>query len=99
MLTDEQNMYDNERIRRDPLFLMPAIPLTFRASPEFATQVDEFARKLGLSRSDYVRAALEEKNARALSERVRFLSRTLSSENGGIGEELDGASGDGLADH
>ena len=78
---------------------MSPIPITFRASPEFAAQLDEFARASGLSRSEYVRAALEEKNGRALAERVRFLSRLFSAESAQIGEELDSASGDGLADH
>jgi len=92
-------MYYNYRIQNYAAASMSPVPITFRASPEFAAQVDEFARAMGLSRSDYVRAALEEENGRALAERVRFLSRTLSAEHQQIHEELGGTTGDGLADH
>jgi hypothetical protein len=91
-------MYDNHRIQSDRPSDMSAIPITFRASPEFAATVDDFARASGVSRSDYVRVALEEKNARMLAERVRFLSRTLSAGSEQIDNELDGSTGDGLAD-
>jgi predicted transcriptional regulator len=77
---------------------MRAIALTFRASPEFASQVDQLAQCSGMSRSDYVRQALEEKNARALAERIAFLSRKLSTVHWQISEELDATAGDGLAD-
>jgi len=91
-------MYDNNRIRFDQPSEMSAIPITFRASSEFAATVDEFARASGVSRSDYVRVALEEKNARVLAERVRFLSRMLSAQSEQLDDELDGSTGDGLAD-
>jgi hypothetical protein len=77
---------------------MRAVMLAFRANSDFAAQVDQLARFSGVSRSDYVRQAVEEKNARALAERVAFLSQALSTIHRQFNEELDASSGDGLAD-
>jgi predicted transcriptional regulator len=76
---------------------MRSVALTFRADADFISEVDRFARSSGVSRSDYVRRAVEEKNARALAERIAFLSRTLSASHKKINEELEGSLGDGLA--
>ena len=76
---------------------MRAVMLAFRANPDFAAQVDHLARVSGVSRSDYVRQAVEEKNSRALRERVAFLSQTLSTGHRQFNEELDATLGDGLA--
>ena len=77
---------------------MRAIMLAFRADPAFAATVDQFAQQSGVSRSDYVRRAVEEKNARALEERIAFLSQALSADHRQAGEQLDATAGDGLAD-
>jgi len=71
--------------------------LTFRADADFVAEVDALARSSGVSRSDYVRQAVEEKNARALAERMAFLSKTLSARHASINQELEDAVGDGLA--
>jgi len=71
--------------------------LTFRADAAFVAEVDALARASGVSRSDYVRQAVEEKNARALAERMAFLSKTLSASHASINQELEGSVGDGLA--
>ena len=71
--------------------------LTVRADADFVAEVDALARASGVSRSDYVRQAVEEKNARALAERMVFLSKTLSARNASINQELEDAVGDGLA--
>lgn len=71
--------------------------LTVRADADFVAEVDALARAYGVSRSDYVRQAVEEKNARALAERMVFLSKTLSARNASINQELEDAVGDGLA--
>ena len=60
-------------------------------------QVDALAKATGVSRSDYVRQAVEEKNARALAERVAFLSKALAASHKGVNEELEDSLGDGLA--
>ena len=76
---------------------MRAIMLAFRADPALAAEGDEFARQAGVSRSDYVRRAVEEKNARVLEERVAFLSQALSADHRQADEQLDATAGDGLA--
>jgi len=73
------------------------IPLTFRAAADFVTETSELARFAGVSRSDYIRQAVEEKNARLLAKRMVFLSERLSAEHLAISDALDGATGDGLA--
>lgn len=73
------------------------VPLTFRAAAVFVTETNELARSAGVSRSDYIRQAVEEKNARLLAKRMAFLSERLSTEHLAISDALDGAAGDGLA--
>jgi len=76
---------------------MRAVAVTFRADADFISEVDRFARSNGLSRSDYVRCAVAEKNARAWADRIAFLSRTLSAPHKQTNVELEGSQGDGLA--
>ena len=76
---------------------MGTVPLTYRSSPEFAAKTDELARYARMTRSEYVRKAVEEKNERTLAERIVFLSRTLSAKHLEINEEMNDSIGDGLA--
>ena len=76
---------------------MGAVPLTFRTTPEFAAKTDELARYARMTRSEYVREAVEEKNERTLAVRIAFLSRTLSAKHLEINEEMRASVGDGLA--
>jgi len=73
------------------------VPLTFRAAAVFITETNKLARFAGISRSDYIRQAVEEKNARLLAKRMAFLSERLSAEHLAISDALDGVAGDGLA--
>ena len=77
---------------------MGATPLTFRATTELVEQTDELARLSGMSRSDYLRKAIEEKNERTLAGRIAFLSRTLSEKHLEINEAMDASLRDGLAE-
>ena len=76
---------------------MGAVPLTFRSSTELVEQTDELARLSGMSRSDYLRKAIEEKNQRTLAERIVFLSQALSAKHLEINETMDASLRDGLA--
>ncbi len=76
---------------------MGTVPLTYRATPDFAAKTDELARYARMTRSEYVRKAVEEKNERTLAERIAFLSRTLSAKHLEINEEMNASVGDGLA--
>lgn len=77
---------------------MGAVPLTFRSPTELVQQTDELARLSGMSRSDYLRKAIEEKNARTLAERMVFLSRVLAAKHLEINEAMDASLRDGLAE-
>lgn len=77
---------------------MGATPLTVRSTTELVKQTDELARLSGMSRSDYLRKAIEEKNERTLAGRIAFLSRTLSAKHVEINEAMDASLRDGLAE-
>lgn len=77
---------------------MGAIPLTFRSTTELVEQTDELARLSGMSRSDYLRKAIEEKNQRTLAERIAFLSHALSAKHLEINAAMDASLRDGLAE-
>lgn len=77
---------------------MRTVALTFRAETDLVNEVDALARSSGVSRSDYIRQALEEKNARALAQRMTFLSKALSARHLKVNNEIDASLGDGLAD-
>ncbi len=74
------------------------VALTFRAPSDFIKTTDDLARFSGVSRSDYIRQAVEEMNARTLAKRMTFLSGRLNAETLAINEALDASLGDGLAD-
>ena len=71
--------------------------LAFRADFSFAEEVGKLAAALGLSRSEYLRQAVEEKNRRTIEERIRFLSRTLSAKSAAENQAMDDTTNDGLA--
>jgi len=71
--------------------------LSFRTTQEFAMQTREFARRAGMSSSDYVREAVREKNERAMAERMAFLSRRLSARSLAENESMNDSLEDGLA--
>lgn len=77
---------------------MGAVPLTFRSPTELVEQTDELARLSGMSRSDYLRKAIEEKNERTLAERIAFLSHALSAKHLEINKAMDASLRDGLAE-
>ena len=72
--------------------------LSFRSHAELVEQTNAFARLSGMSRSDYLRKAIEEKNERTLAERIAFLSRALSAKHLEINETMDASLRDGLAE-
>ncbi len=75
---------------------MQSATLSFRASPELAEQTKALAQALHMSSSDYVREAVQEKNQRALRERIVFLSAQLSARHLSENQAMDSTSRDGL---
>ena len=76
---------------------MSTATLSFRASTEFAEQTKALASLFNLASSEYLRAAVREKNERVLKDRMTFLSQKLSAQHLLENETMDTAMGDGLA--
>lgn len=76
-------------MRAQPLF-------SFRATAAFVDTTAQYAKLTGLSRSEYARQAIEEKNHRIMDERIRLLSQQLSTHSLTLNESMDDASADGL---
>jgi predicted DNA-binding protein len=76
---------------------MRATTLSFRAPDEFAEQTRSLAKAMGLKSSDYIRAAVHEKNEREMSARIAALSKKLSAKHLAFNEAIDDSVGDGLA--
>jgi hypothetical protein len=75
---------------------MSASTLSFRASPEFAEQTRSLASLFNMPSSEYLRAAVREKNERVLKDRMTYLSKQLSAKHLLENEAMDAATGDGL---
>ena len=71
--------------------------LSFRTEAALAEEISFFAKSVQQNRSDYIEQAVKEKNERTLAERIAFLSIKLSPQCRSLCEEMDEASGDGLA--
>lgn len=71
--------------------------LSFRSTTAFAKKVSAFAKKLGVSRSEYTRIAVEELNRRVMSDRIKVLSIELSAQSLVASEAMDDSIGDGLS--
>ena len=71
--------------------------LSFRTEAALAEETTLFAKSAQQNRSDYIEQAVREKNERALAERIAFLSIKLSPQSLSVCEEMDDATGDGLA--
>ena len=71
--------------------------LSFRAEPDLIEQIALAAKIVRQNRSDYMKQAVGERNERILTERVAFLSKKLSAQSLAVCEEMDAATGHGLA--
>jgi len=72
--------------------------LSVRFPAERVEQNNEFARLAGMSRSDNLRKAIEEKNEPTPAERIVFLSHAVSAKQLEINEAMDASLRDGLAE-
>jgi hypothetical protein len=75
---------------------MHATTLSFRAGEEFAQQTRALAGAVGLKSSEYIRAAVCEKNERVMAERIAMLSKKLAAEHLTFNESIEGSLADGL---
>lgn len=69
---------------------------SFRASESFVDTTTQYAKLTGVSRSEYARQAIEEKNRRILEQRIHMLSNQLLAQSLAINESLDDTLSDGL---
>ena len=76
---------------------MSQIAVTFRADRALAAAAEQLAAAHGLSKSDYLRQALEEKNQRMLAGRIAFLSNALRERARAEAQSMESSAGDGLA--
>ncbi len=76
---------------------MSQVAVTFRAERALAAAAEQLAAAHGLSKSDYLRQALEEKNQRMLAGRIAFLSHALRERFDAEAHGMDATAGDGLA--
>jgi hypothetical protein len=69
---------------------------SFRVSESFVDTTTQYAKLTGVSRSEYARQAIEEKNRRIIEERIHMLSKQLSAQSLAVNESLDDTITDGL---
>ena len=70
--------------------------LSLRTSTELAQQTGFYAQFMGLSKTRYVEQAIQEKNERAMVDRLQKLSRQLSPKSLEENQAMVAAIGDGL---
>jgi predicted DNA-binding protein len=71
---------------------------SFRVTESFVDTTTQYAKLTGVSRSEYARQAIEEKNHRIMAERIHILSKQLSAQSIAVNEALDDTLSDGLHD-
>ena len=76
---------------------MSTTTVSFHASAEFAEQTMALANVLRMSRADYVREAVREKNERVLKKHMTLISKHLSARHLAENQTMDATSGDGLS--
>lgn len=69
---------------------------TFRAPASFVAETAKLAKRVGLTRSEYARRAIEEMNQRLMHERIGGLSRALAAQSAAANRAMDGSLKDGL---
>lgn len=70
--------------------------LSFRIPDHIAKDFYAGAKRLGLSKSEYARRALDEFNHRVMRQRIAGLSRRLAPQSIAEAQTMDSAIGDGL---
>jgi predicted DNA-binding protein len=69
---------------------------SFRVTESFVDTTTQYAKLIGLTRSEYARVAIEEKNRRIMEERIHMLSKQLSAQSLAVNEALEDTISDGL---
>jgi Ribbon-helix-helix domain len=69
---------------------------SFRIPKTLAASIAAAAKRLGLSKSEYARRAMEELHERLMRERMAELSRRLAAQSAGAATSMDASASDGL---
>lgn len=72
------------------------ISFSLRIPKTLALSIEATAKRLGMSKSEYARRAMEEFEERLMQERIAELSRQLSAHSASAARSMDDSSSDGL---
>jgi predicted transcriptional regulator len=70
---------------------------SFRISKSLARSIETAAKRLGLTKSEYARRAMEDFDQRMMQERMAELSQRLSGQSAAAARSMDASSSDGLS--
>jgi predicted transcriptional regulator len=72
------------------------ISFSLRIPKALAASVEATAKRLGMSKSEYARRAMEEFEERLMQERIAELSRQLAPHSASAAGSMEGSTSDGL---
>lgn len=72
------------------------ISFSFRIPKSLARNIELAAKRLGLSKSEYARRAMEEFDHRIMQQRIAELSVRVASQSAAASRAMDSTSSDGL---
>jgi hypothetical protein len=86
---------------RTPYFHLSAhmddlISFSLRIPKTLAISIEATAKRLGVSKSEYARRAMEEFEERLMQERIADLSRRLAAHSASAAQSMEGSTSDGL---
>lgn len=73
------------------------ISFSLRIPAAEAARVEANAKRLGVSKSEYARRAMEELDERLMQERIAEISKRLATHSAAVARSLEGSIADGLA--
>jgi predicted transcriptional regulator len=72
------------------------ISFSLRIPKALAANIEATAKRLGVSKSEYARRAMEEFEERLMQERIAELSRQLAAQGASVALSMEGSTSDGL---
>ena len=72
------------------------ISFSLRIPKVLAASIEVTAKRLGVSKSEYARRAMEEFEERLMQERIAELSRRLAAHSASVARSMEGSTSDGL---
>ena len=72
------------------------ISFSLRIPKTLAASIEATAKRLGVSKSEYARRAMEEFEERVMHERIAELSRRLAAHSASASRSMEGSTSDGL---